>query len=130
MIEVAVKEKKNAKYIENTIPNKDLQSFVCTNKADMTVLLKKLRNEMKLQVNIGFSEASNELEYEPNIPIKELRKYGFHSYLIDLIEGPMPILNMLCRLYGIHNIAVGNDQTYREAGNVPDCIRKFYSSMF
>ena len=130
MIEVALKDKKNAKYLENTIANKDLQSFVCTNKADMTALLKKLRNEMKLQVNVGFSEAANELEYSPNVPIEELRKYGFHSYLIDMIEGPAPILNMLCRLYSIHNIAVGNDQTFKEAAKVPDSIRKFFSSKF
>ena len=83
---------------------------------------------MNLQVNVGFAEATDELLYEPRVPIEQLKQYGFYGYLIDMIEGPAPILNMLCSLYGIHNIAVGDDRTFQVAGTVPDCIRKFYSS--
>lgn len=128
IIEVNVKNKNDAKYIENTIAIKDLISFTCTKKQDMAKLIKKLRNEMGLAVNVAFVEDTNEIEFEPNYDIKELEQYGFYSYLLDMIEGPIPILNFLCRLYGIHNIAVGDDTTYEIADQVPSQISKFFSS--
>ena len=128
IIEVNVKNKNDAKYIENTIAIKDLISFTCTKKQDMEKLIKKLRNEMKLAVNVVFSEDSNEIEFQPNYDINELEQYGFYSYLLDMIVGPIPILNFLCRLYGIHNIAVGDDTTYEIADQIPSQISKFFSS--
>ncbi|CAO1426736.1 unnamed protein product [Diamesa hyperborea] len=128
IIEINVKSKNDAKYIENTIGIKDLISFTCTKKQDMAKLIKKLRNEMSLAVNVAFVEDSNEIEFEPNYDIKELEQYGFYSYLLDMIEGPIPILNFLCRLYGIHNIAVGDDTTYEIADQIPSQISKFFST--
>ena len=128
IIEVNVKNKNDAKYIENTIGIKDLISFTCTKKQDMANLIKKLRNEMGLAVNVAFVEDSNEIEFKPNYDIKELEQYGFYSYLLEMIEGPIPILNFLCRLYGIHNIAVGDDTTYETADQIPSQISKFFSS--
>lgn len=128
IIEINVKSRNDAKYIENTIAIKDLISFTCTKKQDMAKLIKKLRNEMGLAVNVAFVEDSNEIEFKPNYDIKELEQYGFYSYLLDMIQGPIPILNFLCRLYGVHNIAVGDDNTYEIADQIPSQISKFFSS--
>ncbi|CAO1435643.1 unnamed protein product [Diamesa serratosioi] len=128
IIEVNIKNKNDAKYIENTIAIKDLISFTCTTKQDMAKLIKKLRNEMGLAVNVAFVEDSNEIEFMPDYTIKDLEQYGFYSYLLDMIDGPIPILNFLCRLYGIHNIAVGDDTTYEIADRIPSHISKFFST--
>lgn len=55
------------------------------------------------------------------------RRYGFHSYLIDMVEGPYPILNFLCKLYNIHNVPVGQPETSKFASQVPDDIRIFFT---
>jgi hypothetical protein len=45
-----------------------------------------------------------------------------------MIEGPAPILNFLCQLNNMHNVPIGNDEVYKNAGQVPSEIRLFYSS--
>lgn len=129
MTEITVKEKDNAKYVENTIGQKDLHAFVCTDKGDMKRLIQKLRMEMKLQVNIAFAEDTNEVEYSPSVDIAEYpQKFGLYSYLLDMIEGPAPIINYLCKLYRIHEVAVGDDQTFQNASCLPNNLRVFFST--
>lgn len=129
MVELTVKEKDNAKYVENTIAMKDLTAFVCTDKNDMKQLIKKLRVDMKLQVNIAFSEDTNQLEFEPLRDIREYpQRFGLYSYLIDMIDGPVPIINYLCNLYRIHEVAVGGDETFKNASMLPNNLRVFFST--
>lgn len=128
LVEINVKDKRNAKFVENVVGIKDLISFICTNKNDMAMLVKKLRNDLGLSVNIAFAEPVEEVEYQPKYPIEDLAQFGFHSYLLDMIEGPAPVLNYLCQLYSIHQIAIGNDYTYQNPTAVPTDIRLFFST--
>lgn len=48
--------------------------------------------------------------------------------MIDLIEGPAPILNILCRLNRIHMVPIGNQQTYEMSEQMPKEIGLFFSS--
>jgi chromosome segregation ATPase len=128
LLEINVKDKNNAKYIENIIDVKDFISFCCTNKQDMAKLVKKWRNEMALSVNIAHVAPFDEITYHPRYPIENLAPLGFNSYLLDMIEGPAPILNYLCQLYRIHEIPVGNDRTYQNATKISEGLRKFFST--
>lgn len=123
-----VLESNNAKYLENCISERDLIAFTCEEKDDMSILHQKLRVEQKLNVNMLYSAASNELSFRARNPISKLQRYGFHSYLIDMVEAPVPVLNALCRLYHIHQIPVGSDATYNNNDNLPDYINQFFSS--
>jgi chromosome segregation ATPase len=127
--EITVKDQRYAKYIEHTIANRDLVMFLCTDKNDMQQLTHKLRVEMKLQVNIGYAEDTDKLQYEPTIPIDDFAdNLGIYSYLIDVINGPAPVLNYLCSLYNIHNTPIGDDRANRNASMLPDGIRVFFST--
>lgn len=129
MVEMTVKEQKYAKYIENTVGIKDLVAFICTNKQDMARLIQKLRNEMRLQVNVAYSEASNQVNFQSTLDLSQLPpELGIYSYLVDMFEAPAPIVNYLCRLYNIHNVAVGDDRTFQNASQVPSSIRLFFST--
>lgn len=129
MIEMTVREKENAKYIENTIAGKDLVTFICTNKEDMKQLIKKLRNEMGLQVNLAFSEDTNRVEFAPPYDINDLPpSLGLYTFMIDTIDAPAPVINYLCRLYNIHQVAIGDDRTFENASKVPKEIRVFFST--
>lgn len=129
LVEITVNEKESAKYIESTIAVKDLVAFVCTDKDDMKQLIKKLRNEMGLQVNFAYSEDTDEVMFQS---AKDITEYppslGLYSYLIDTFNGPAPIVNYLCRLYHIHQVAVGDDRTFNNAAQVPAEIRLFFST--
>lgn len=125
---MTVKESKYAKYMENCIADRDLTAFTCECKEDMSLLHKKLRIEQKLNANMLHSDAATTINYRAQRDINQLRRYGFHSYLIDLIDAPAPILNALCRLYHIHIIPVGDDKTFEMTDDIPSDITNFFSS--
>lgn len=124
---MTVKESKYAKYLENCIADRDLTAFTCECKEDMTLLHKKLRIELKLNANMLHSDPATSIKYRAPRDINQLRRYGFHSYLIDLIDAPAPILNALCRLYHIHIIPVGDEKTFEMTDDIPNDITNFFS---
>ncbi|XP_055627453.1 structural maintenance of chromosomes protein 5 isoform X2 [Toxorhynchites rutilus septentrionalis] len=128
ILELNVPNSENAKYLENTIGKRDMIAFTCEDRDDMALFLRKVRQEMHLEgVNVVYSEPADQLHYASKIPIQSLQRYGFHGYLIDMVEGPFPILNFLCKLYNIHNVPVGQHETSKFASQVPDDIRIFFT---
>ncbi|KAG5678908.1 hypothetical protein PVAND_008532 [Polypedilum vanderplanki] len=129
MTEIKVKDQRFAKYLENTVAVRDLEMFLCTNKEDMEKLMQKLRNEMNLKVNIGFTEETDEILYQPEIPIEDFNEnLGLYTYLIDVIEGPAPVLNFLCALYNIQNVPIGDERANEYASRLPNHIQVFFST--
>lgn len=127
--EITVDRKENAKYLENAIATKDLVAFICTDKEDMAKLIRKFRNDMNLQVNLAYSEDTEHVQFEPPCDISEYPAHlGLHSFMIDMVDGPVPIINYLCRLFSIHNIVIGDDRTFQHASQVPNECRLFFSS--
>ncbi|XP_055533041.1 structural maintenance of chromosomes protein 5 [Wyeomyia smithii] len=128
ILELNVPCSDNAKFLENTIAKRDLIAFTCEDKDDMALFLHKVRKEMRLEdVNVVYSEPANSLHYQPKIPIQQIERYGFRSYLIDMVEGPYPILNFLCELYYLHKVPVGVDETSKYVSHIPDEIRLFFT---
>lgn len=125
--EITVTDRKYAKYVENTIANRDLETFLCTNKDDMKELIIKFRNELKLKVNVGYTDPDETLHYETEPIDQNLKNLGIYGFLLDVIDGPIPILNYLCSLYKLQNAALGNDKTSQYAGQIPDHIGLFFS---
>lgn len=127
MMEINVKDRKNAKYIESIVAVKDLTCFICENTEDVDRLKNELCIKKKLKISIAESKASTTV-CRSEQPIENLRKYGFQNYVIDQIEGPIPVLNQLCSLYRIHNVPVGNDYTYNNTNLIPNSLRLYFSS--
>lgn len=111
LLELNVK-REHIQYFENTISKNDLMAFTCENTTDTVVLHKKL-NELGLRVNVLHSPAADEVDSEPPQDLRSMQQYGIHSYLLQLVEGPVPILNYLCKMYGIHKIPVGSEGATR-----------------
>uniref|UniRef100_A0A8D8ITH6 Structural maintenance of chromosomes protein 5 n=1 Tax=Culex pipiens TaxID=7175 RepID=A0A8D8ITH6_CULPI len=128
ILELNVPNPEDAKYLENTIGKRDLIAFTCEDRDDMALFLRKVRQEMKLEgVNAVFSEPADQLNYHPRIPIEQLARYGFQSYLIDMVEAPFPILNFLCKSYQLHNVPVGVEDTSKHTSQIPDGIQMFFT---
>lgn len=128
ILELNVPNSENAKYLENTIAKRDLIAFTCEDRDDMALFLRKVRQEMKLEgVNVVFSEPADRLMYKSRLPIQSLERYGFHSYLIDMVEAPFPILNYLCKSFQLHNVPVGANDSTKYASQMPDEIRLFFT---
>lgn len=115
-----------AKYFENIISKRDLVAIGCEDKDDIKVLFKKLRDDMKLNINIIHIRATRSLEFE-SPPISELSEFGFNHFLLELIDGPVSILNHLCRTNHIQMIPIGTDHTLRVADQVPAKYSMFFT---
>uniref|UniRef100_A0A6P7F6B6 Structural maintenance of chromosomes protein 5 n=1 Tax=Diabrotica virgifera virgifera TaxID=50390 RepID=A0A6P7F6B6_DIAVI len=131
MLELNVTENRHAKYIENVIPLRDRIAFTCVNKDDMNKLLKSLRQEKQLSVNVVHSDKQqNSSQFQPSMPIEHLRQYGFYTYMSNLFTAPEPIMNYLCKTYRLHNIPLGDKTTDNVYEKVPKEIRSFFSEEY
>ncbi|XP_034178803.2 structural maintenance of chromosomes 5 [Osmia lignaria lignaria] len=127
LLNINVKDASYAKYLENTIPYRDLIAFVCENKKDMNLLLHFLRGEQKLQVNAVHSDPTKHISMEPNVPLEHIKQFGFTHYLASLIETPSTIMKYLVTMYNLNNIPVGTNLVDDNIDSIPHNIRYYFS---
>ncbi|XP_050080104.1 structural maintenance of chromosomes protein 5 [Anopheles maculipalpis] len=128
VLELNVPNLTNVPFLENTIGVRDLIAFTCENTEDMNLFLRKTREEMRIEgVNAIQSDPADRLHYKPRYPIDSLKQFGFHTYLIDMLEAPFPVLNGLCKLYGLQNIPVGGADSAKHVSSLPDEIAVFFT---
>lgn len=118
-----------SKYFENMIPIRDLLTFSCEDNDDVQKLFKCLRTEQKLEVNIIHTKPVRALEFS-SPSISQLSRFGFNHFLLELIDGPLPILNYLCSTCRIHRVPVGTDHTLSVAESVPQEYSLFFTRKF
>uniref|UniRef100_A0A182MXM2 Structural maintenance of chromosomes protein 5 n=1 Tax=Anopheles dirus TaxID=7168 RepID=A0A182MXM2_9DIPT len=128
VLELNVPVLENVPFLENTIGLRDMIAFTCEQTEDMNLFLRKVREELRLEgVNAIQSDPADDLRYRARYPIASLKRFGFHTYLIDMLEGPFPVLNGLCKLYGLHNIPVGGAESAKYVTALPDEIVVFFT---
>ncbi|CAG9769510.1 unnamed protein product [Ceutorhynchus assimilis] len=127
MLEVNVLDETKAKYVEAMIPMRDKLAFTCTEKDDMNLLIRSLREQQRLSVNVVYSGPTNDPYNQPRIPIERLRRFGFYTYVNTLFTAPEPIMRYLCLTYYLNNIPVGDESTNDHYQSVPQEIKVFFS---
>ncbi|CAG5129404.1 unnamed protein product, partial [Candidula unifasciata] len=98
----------DAKLVEAHVSFNDLRSFVCEDADDLDLFMRKVKNEMKLRVNIVRAPPEPAVTYQPRHPISYYRKYGFDRYLQSLFTCPEAVMRFLCLQYKVHLIPVGS----------------------
>ncbi|KAL0107255.1 hypothetical protein PUN28_015650 [Cardiocondyla obscurior] len=124
---INVKEASYAKYLENIIPFRDLIAFTCEDKQDMNLLLKYLREQQKLQVNVVHSDPIKNISLQPRIPMENIKQFGFKYYLAELIEVPPSILKYLISMYQLNNIPVGTSEIENNTSYIPNNLNCYFS---
>ncbi|KAG5343223.1 SMC5 protein, partial [Acromyrmex heyeri] len=127
LLNINVKDASYAKYLENIIPFRDLIAFTCEDKRDMNLLLKYLREQQKLKVNVVHSDPMKRVTLQPNIPIESIQKFGFKHYLVELIEVPPSILKYLVSMYRLNNIPVGTNEIENNTNYIPRNLNCYFS---
>ncbi|XP_061384742.1 structural maintenance of chromosomes protein 5 [Danaus plexippus] len=126
MLNINFKEPKFARYLESTVPVRDLKAFTFESKEDMNKFNKIVREELKLrQVNAVHSEGGD-FDIRP-IDIRNLSYLGFYTCILDTISAPAAILRYLCSVYRVHDIPIGNNHTFDNVERVPDKIRFYFT---
>nr|XP_003704386.1 PREDICTED: structural maintenance of chromosomes protein 5 [Megachile rotundata] len=127
LLNLNVKDVKYAKYLENVIPYRDLIAFVCENKKDMNLLLRCLRDEQKLQVNAVHSDPMKQVFMQPNVPLENIKQFGFTNYLVSLVEAPSTIMKYLVTMYNLNNIPIGTNRVDDNIDFIPHKISRYFS---
>lgn len=130
LLNINIKEASYAKYLETIIPVRDLIAFTCENKQDMNLLLKYLREQQKLQVNVVHSDPMKRVSMQPAIPIENLKKFGFKHYLASLIEAPPTIIKYLVSMYQLSNIPVGTNTVEDNVDHIPRSLNCYFSGAY
>ncbi|KAH8405322.1 hypothetical protein KR222_005352, partial [Zaprionus bogoriensis] len=126
IFELNIASEEAAMYLENVVRQRDLCAFICEDKGDMSELINELCVKQKLGVNILYCPPADSCSYTSTVPIAELMPMGFKAYLVDLVTGPMPIINKLCGTYQIHNIPFGKDEVSNFTSSIPKSIRLYF----
>ena len=96
IVECSIKDPRYVDLIEALFQKNDFTVFTTQTKKDFKKLADQLYQRMKLvQVNIRTMTGGLE-EFRPPIGQQEMRQYGFDGWALDFIEGPEPVLAMLC----------------------------------
>ena len=128
IISVDVKDPRQAKYVESSIPLRDLTAFMFEDVVDMNIFLNQTRNTLGLR-KVGAVQVPRQSlqEFTPRLEGEELRRFGFVSYVKDLISAPDQVLAFLCRQYKIHNVPVFTEAAERHHDRLVSMgITKFF----
>ncbi|XP_017072488.1 structural maintenance of chromosomes protein 5 [Drosophila eugracilis] len=126
VLELTVENQEDAKYLENVVSQRDLFAFACEDKEDMSDLINELCVKQKLGVNIIYCAPADRVMYNPSISRNDLRPLGFRAYLVELVSGPIPLINKLCASYSIHNIPIGTEAVGNNTSAIPKNIRVYF----
>ena len=96
LIECSVKDPKYVDVVEAAFSKTDFICFTVQTRADFNTLHKKLHGEMRLsEINIRTMTGGLD-NFRPPVSQQELARYGLEGWALDYVDGPEPVLAMLC----------------------------------
>lgn len=101
------KDPKMTHIISAAIDKNSMLAFTACNREDYDLLAHELIDKQHINVAIREYSRTNipTLDKQPmSMSRNELKSYGFEGYVIDLLDGPAPVLNMLCHSSKINQI--------------------------
>lgn len=105
MLECSIKEKRHSAAVEAVLQRGELLAFTVTTKDDFDLLQRKLYGEMHLsEMNIRQAPEAGLSAMRRPCSDEQLRRLGLEAWVIDLIDGPEPVLAMLCDTRAIHQV--------------------------
>ncbi|KAG7693438.1 hypothetical protein KL951_004459 [Ogataea haglerorum] len=109
IISLTVTDAKYGPALERSIRFQNQCAFTVRNNEDYQKLARFLYNEHPdIGRNIGIRTLSENFSFQPRIHREEIKKYNFDGYLVDFIEGPREVIQMVCENDRIHNIPVSH----------------------
>ncbi|PHH50504.1 Structural maintenance of chromosomes protein 5 [Ceratocystis fimbriata CBS 114723] len=122
MLTCSVKNERYADQVEALLAKSDLTCFTAQCREDHTALSEQLYKKMGLSVTIRTCTTRLESMKSP-ISQDEVQRLGIDGFAIDLMEGPEPILAMLCVEKRLHTAVVSlrsiNDAEFSYLESIP-----------
>lgn len=105
MLTCSVKDKRYTDHVQSILQADDFLCFTAQTREDHKKLSDQFYRTMGLSVTIRscFTPYS---AFQPPLPREELTRLGFDGYVSDYLDGPEPVLAMLCAEKRLHASAV------------------------
>jgi len=109
IVECSVKDARYVDAMEALFQKSDLLSITAQTRADFQKLSDQLYRNMKLaDINIKCQTTSlaQEMQRRPNISNQQMKQRGLDGWALDFIEGPEPVLAMLCSSANLQAVGI------------------------
>lgn len=117
MLTCSVKDKRYTDLVQSMLQAGDFLCFTAQTKEDHKRLSNQFYGKMGLSVTIRSCLTSYN-SFRPPLPREELLRLGFDGYVSDYLDGPEPVLAMLCSEKKLHGSAVSlrdiNDEQFEQ----------------
>jgi hypothetical protein len=109
IVECSVKDARYIDAMEAIFQKSDLLSITAQTRADFKKLSDLLYKNMKLaDINIKCQTTSlaQEMQRRPNFSERQMKQCGLDGWALDFIEGPEPVLAMLCSSANLQAVGI------------------------
>ncbi|KAK4569596.1 Structural maintenance of chromosomes protein 5 [Recurvomyces mirabilis] len=105
IVECTVTDPRYAAALENALGPGEMVAFTVTSRDDYFTLNRALHDELGMD-NINIRQSEQPLAaFRAPCSSEQLQTLGLQSWILDLVEGPEPVLAMLCDNRNIHAMA-------------------------
>lgn len=117
IVECTVRDPKYVDHIESLFQKGVMISFTVQTHADFKKLSDQGHDRMRLK-EINIRTVLNGLDpFRPPVSVEHMKQYGFEGWALDYLNGPDPVLAMLCGEVHIHEAGVAlRDTTPQQFG--------------
>ncbi|OTA61428.1 P-loop containing nucleoside triphosphate hydrolase protein [Hypoxylon sp. EC38] len=126
MLTCSVKDQRYSNQIQSFLGFEDFCSFTCQTREDHKKLSTQFYKHMALSVTIRTC-GSDFASFRPIMPKEQAREMGLDGYAIDYLEGPEPVLAMLCSEKRLHvsgvalrDVSNENYERIAKSGQIPN----------
>lgn len=113
LVECSVKDPKFVNQIESLFQKGHMLSFTVQTRKDFKTLSDAGAHQRLSEINIRHVTAGL-ASFRPPIGEDEMRRYGFDGWALDYLNGPEPVLAMLCGEMNLHGCAISSRNTSNE----------------
>ncbi|KAK7756589.1 Structural maintenance of chromosomes protein 5 [Diatrype stigma] len=106
MISCSVKVDRYSDLVQSLLQRDDFMCFTTQSKNDHKKLSAIFYKELGLSATIRTC-ISDFASFRPPLPVEQARELGLDGYALDYLEGPEPVLAMLCAERRVHAAGVG-----------------------
>lgn len=111
MLSVSIRKQAMVSAVEGCINWAAMKTFVCQTEEDYDLFGRLVAGRQGLRVNFCHRENARPLSsFNRPVSRQVLESYGFEDFVIDLIDGPEPVLQYLCHDLHLESIPVGRDE--------------------
>lgn len=107
MVECTLKDPQMADALEALLQENDFKIITVQNKADFSLLQRKLFQEQKLHdISLRECNSDNLDQFRSPLAPEELQRFGLNDWALGHLQGPTTVLAMLCQERSLHRAAL------------------------